>query len=147
MRWSHVAFGLVFGIALVIGCSPAEVSEPAAEVVPETFTAEGTLTVMPYDGWDASHTRKGSVCIGSGGFDDIEPGAPVVVRDSKGERVGLGMLGFGTLTAGGYAGTCEFMFTVEDIPVSGDIYSVEVGSRGEVTFSRDEADMLALSLG
>ena len=79
---------------------------------------------------------------------NIAAGAQVVVRDSKGEQVGLGQLLPGALpkdVEGSY--TCEFPFTVKGVPEGEGLFTVEVGSRGQVTFERDNADAVVVTLG
>jgi hypothetical protein len=75
----------------------------------------------------------GDTCSGTGGYDDIDVGAGVVVRDGSGQ-----LLGTSQLESGRYeAGACTFEFVVRDIP-DADHYSVRVGSRGGLEYSHDE---------
>ena len=43
---------------------------------------------------------------------------------------------------------CSFHISITDVPVSGDIYSIEVADRGEISFTQEEAkDSINLTLG
>ena len=84
----------------------------------------------------------GDPCEGDMGYSDIGEGSAVVVRNGRGDKVGLGHLSEGAAKSG----ACVFRFTVSDVPDSG-IMSVEVAHRGEVSFKPSEAKSLALTLG
>lgn len=93
--------------------------------------------------WLALDDTDGQPCEGDLGYSDVTAGADVVVRNSKGDEVGLGELGTGKA----HDGACVFRFTVRDVKGSGNIFSVEIGHRGEVSFKRPEAGSVALTLG
>ena len=104
-----------------------------------TFTASGTLGLVAVD---AATDDCGS---GTGGFDDISEGADVVIYDAAGKR-----LAFGSLKAGkpqGDGGLCVFDFEIPEVPRGKGPYGIEVGSRGQVSFSEDKAEDIAISLG
>lgn len=108
-------------------------------VSPE-FSLKGEFTLLDFDGW------SGDPCSGDGGYDDIRAGLHVTVRDQTGTVLGTGALEGGTpLTA-----WCTFTFTVDALPKA-DFYSVEVGRRGELTYSFEELESsewtVYLSLG
>lgn len=113
--------------------------EPAK---PKTFDVEGTMTLTTSRGVIAA----GGGCAGSNGYEDMQAGANVVIFDSTGEKVGIGELEPGR-SGSEPTVQCIFDFTVNDIPIKGDIYSVEVANRGEITFKRSEAKAVALTLG
>jgi hypothetical protein len=125
-------------------CQAAEprAAAPSATPEPETFDVRGTLTLSGY----RDLTFAGDDCVGVGGYGDIRGGAPVIVRDSRGEQLALG-----TLEPGMWPVTdewsCDFAFRLDDVPESGTTYSVEVGRRGEVPFTRDQAGSVRLTLG
>lgn len=116
---------------------------------PEAFTVAGHMDLHSYDGIFITGSKAGSACTGDDGYQDMQAGAQVVIRDSSGEQIGLGQLAEGTLPENfREAYTCRFEFAVEDVPDMGDsLYTVEVASRGEITFKRDQADALVLTLG
>lgn len=86
-------------------------------------------------------------CQGTGGYVDIQAGLDIVVRNGSGTIIGTDFLTYerGRSSDAG----CSFSFEV-DVPDT-DFYSVEVGSRGELTYSRAEmvanAWTVSLTLG
>jgi hypothetical protein len=90
-------------------------------------------------------------CTGSGGYDDIQAGTQVTVRDAGGQIIAVGSLGPGV--AHDDMGTpmtsddpiespmCVFPILVRDVPDS-DFYAIEVSHRGELTFTRAELESL-----
>lgn len=121
-------------LVLVAGCG----SKP--------LEVKGMLTLSGGDQdihWLMLDSGDGEPCAGDSGYSDVTKGANVVIRNAKGDRVGLG-----ELTEGKGAGeSCVFRFTVHDVDDSGKLFSVEVGHRGEATFKRSEAESVALTLG
>jgi hypothetical protein len=117
---------------------------------PETFTLKGAVTLS---GDTKSYTwEPGEPCSGSGGYSDLRGGSDVVVKDREGTVIGKGSLGSGVGVAvrqdcgapgehplcdpmGGRV--CKLSFTVDGIPRS-DFYVVEMGKRGQFTYSFDE---------
>ncbi len=94
------------------------------------FEVIGTFTLT-----DIGNTRGSDTnCFGDGGYDDIRSGVSVTVRDGAGAVLGTGRLGDGVKDL-----WCTFNFTVADLPKV-DFYSVEVGRRGELTYSFDEME-------
>jgi hypothetical protein len=97
----------------------------------ERHTVEGEFTLMDPEGY--SETFEGGGCSGDGGYDDISAGTQVNIRDGSGELLASSSLDVGEdMTI-----ACTFPFTVEDVPKA-DFYSVEVGDRGDLSFSYDE---------
>lgn len=85
----------------------------------------------------------GGECDGYGGYDDITPGAQVVIK-AGGETVGKGQLGEGKKDDA----WCVFSFTVSDVEGGHDFYSVEVAHRGTIEYSQQELTKgIKLSLG
>lgn len=103
---------------------------------------DGTFTVVDPDGYREVATG----CRGVGADADIAPGTDIVLRDDAGRVVARSSLGDGTEDAAG----CTFPFTLYAVPRS-EAYELQVGSRGSLTYSRDELDRLdwtvALSSG
>jgi hypothetical protein len=103
----------------------------------------GTFTVRSSD-FSASST--GRTCRPSGGYGDINSSTQVVVTNGEGQRLARSSLGSGRET--GLRG-CEFSFTVT-LTEGEDDYVVEVGRRGQVSYSWSEITTpgrLALVLG
>jgi len=94
-----------------------------------------------------SQNRIGQTCTGMGGYDDIQQGAAVVVRDESNKVLATSSLKGGKIVA---LETCGFDFTVDNVP-DANFYQVEVSHRGAVTYSKADLDSkgwkVALSLG
>jgi hypothetical protein len=74
---------------------------------------------------------------GSGGYSDIGPGMPIVVKDEAGTIIGSGSLpstGEEVEDVG-----CEWTVHIQ-VPEDAKQYAVEGGDRGAVTFSRQELE-------
>jgi len=108
----------------------------------KTFDAAGKISVSGAH-WDGSGTMT---CEGVNGFDDMQVGVQVVIRNSAEKIIGNGSV---ESTTWDYANkVCDLAFTVPDVPVQkDDIYTIEVSHRGEITFKQSEAGSLALTLG
>lgn len=120
-----------------VAASDTEAS--GAETEEETFTATGSITMIDYD-----MDRYQGQCFGSGGYSDMEAGTQVVVRDASGTSLAFGELGTGSVAS---PSECDFNFVVKDIPSGDKLYTIEVGSRGEINFTEDEAIGLSFTLG
>ncbi len=132
-----LAVTTVVGVMALAGCSNSD------------LTVTGTIEVP---GASQTNTAGEDCAYVSPGYDDIDLGTQVTVIDQSGDVVGLGQLDTATYT-GPYpgtdsGGTCKFSFSVPNVAAGSDFYSIEVGNRGEVTFSEgDLADPVALVLG
>lgn len=116
--------GVVVGVVAVVGTS-------------SKFTVQGVISLGHYNG-------EAGECAGSSGYEDIAGGAEIIIRDSKGDRVGVGELNTGRFQPGS---KCTFAFKIPDVPDHGSLYSIEVGHRGEVTFKKGDASSIALTVG
>jgi hypothetical protein len=68
-----------------------------------------------------------------GGYDDIDRGAQVKIKNADGKVIGVTALGAGKRTEASSVNTdCLFRFSVK-VPDS-DFYSVEISHRGELTY-------------
>jgi hypothetical protein len=140
-------------LALVLALSACsrDAAAPEAPDEPDMFTVAGSLTLKDPGGvFYVSDGSTGDSCTGKGGYDDVRRGATVVVRNSRGEKLALGALDVGFLTEDSseyLPAPCVFDFQVRDVPVDGDLYSIEVAHRGEVNFTSDGAASLTLTLG
>lgn len=89
------------------------------------------------------YAEIGEACAGERGYDDIQEGAQVTVRDSKGETVAALRLSKGlafSTTNGNYPDACHFDI-IGEVPDKGsDFYAFEVSHRGEVTVEPIEED-------
>ena len=118
-----------------------QADQPTPTAEPESFEIAGRLTIIntsprnpAFTAFYSSSAGK-EICTGSGGFDDIERGAQVVVSNGNGQTIGTTTLGYGELDVG-----CRFVFTVE-VPRS-DFYAFTIGQRGGPTFSFEELEQL-----
>lgn len=85
-----------------------------------------------FDSTSAVFSTDGS-CVTYGGFREIGAGTMVTVRDAAGAIVATG-----ALTPGQAHGTsCVFSYSIPGVPTD-DFYSVEVASRGALTYTADE---------
>lgn len=134
---------LALVIALAVG-SGSDASEAGSTDGSEseksaTMTVSGTITLT-----DSGVDEVDGECWGTGGYDDMQGGTQVVVRDADGKTIGAG-----SLDAGYSDGSvvCVFPFNIHDVPAESSLYSVEVAHRGQITFTEDNAGELSLSLG
>lgn len=98
---------------------------------PGTFGVYGSIALSK----QGSSTNE---CTGSGGYSDIQQGAPVVIYDAAGKIVATGALNQGHVVSQiGYSGnvnSCVFDFTVSNVPANSAFYQVEVSHRGKLTY-------------
>lgn len=145
LLYSHPVFHTKWGVSelnkamfLTATCILALTACGAAS---SSFEAKGTMT-LGLDGV-TQHAPGGGECDGYGGYDDITPGAQVVIS-AEGKTVGKGELGEGKYDDG----WCKFPFTVSDVKGGFDFYSVEVSGRGTIEYTREELEAgVGLSLG
>lgn len=135
--------------AVLIGAGIAAFAALLAVIVLLTsggrsFTMNGSLTLL--DG--GSSADLGGECRGFRGYSDLGEGASVTVYDEKGAVIATGTLQAG-VPGGAGEFTCQFPFTIEDVPGGSEFYQVEVSHRGKVTVSAEEAreEGAQLSLG
>jgi hypothetical protein len=152
---SRVPKVAALALVLVMGCGAVESGQDStsptippttsapATTVPAVATIDGTFTIM-----EEVLGEAGDVCTGEGGYSDVSSGTEVVVTDQAGEIVGVGRLREGLIIDVNYG--CRFEFTV-DVPPGLPFYTVEVGRRGELTYTLAEMEadrwFLDLSVG
>lgn len=139
----------VFGsfLLLISGCS----------VAPLSFS--GTMSV-PTQAWDGgsnySPTEAGDMCnFGEDqDYPDINAGTQVTLRDSTGATVGLSRLTQGRHLLGWsesgipvYSSSDSFMedlcvyeFEFEDVETDDEFFSIEIGKRGELQYTREQLE-------
>lgn len=110
---------------------------------PERHSIIGILTLTDTD----EFWSEGDPCAGSGGYDDIQEGAQVTVRDGEGHVLATSDLLEGVASSD-YE--CDFPFAVPDVPEA-RFYAVEISHRGEITNSRRDLErndwFVGLTLG
>jgi hypothetical protein len=139
----------LLALVLLAACSaPAPTPEPT----PEPLTITGTFTLRAPGSIRTAQAGPGAKihdCAGRDGYSDIDEGLGVTVRDEDGTTIGSSRLTQEGLEEVGDENRCHFTFAVQVTPAS--FYAIEVGDRGEITYSH--ADMEAagwqveLSLG
>lgn len=144
---------LVIAAVLLAGCGSAATSAPtpATSPTPAPRQLAGTLTlkgngVITFDTFPDGHREQGD-CIGTGGYNDIHTGTPVLAKDEAGKIVGSGQLTVDKRASDNRQ--CVYYFGFPMNP--GTFYTFTIGSRGGPTYSA--ADVTAagyvvdLSLG
>ena len=121
--------------------------EHAAEEVSGERTLSGTMTLGPDHGFKSDGTpREGDECWGAYGKDDIRAGAEVTVKDGADNTLAFGRLDPGIVELVVVRGAknpkyCVFSFELTDVPEA-DFYSIEVGGRGDLSYSYDELEAM-----
>lgn len=138
-RWSRIPawIRVVIVVAVVVAVLAAIVGIKSA-MTKKTFNVQGYLQL------NTGVEVQGTTCSGSGGFADIQPGAQVVIRDASDKSIAVTSLG------GGYPqkdGSCRLLFMNPDTPEDGDVYSIEVSHRGAISFTKEQASEVAITLG
>lgn len=94
---------------------------------------KGSLTLV-----DSDIAGLDNNCYGTGGYEDIQAGMSVTVRDGKGNILATGQAENGRRPTGEFSIVkCAFNFQVDNVPKS-DFYSIEVGHRGQLNYSYEE---------
>lgn len=97
---------------------------------------------------DQYYAGSATKCDLREGYEDFKGGAEVTVYDADGTALALGRTDSGTPGQTSRTQTqCLFTFKVEDVPAEGEVFSVEVGHRGRVNFTKENSEMLMFSLG
>lgn len=134
-----IATALLCLALLLAGCGgPAASASPSSHVLGGTFTLTQKARVVRY--------TNAAECSGTGGYDDIRSGLDVVVRDGAGTIIAKSVLIAAAYDAAGDPNQCAYAFTIAGVP-DAPFYSVEVGHRGAVTYSRADLDTLGWKLG
>lgn len=104
--------------------------------VPETPAAAAATSAQEADTWAVTidFTFGNSSCEGDGGYSDIGSGTPVTLKDETGRLVGSDTLYPNTPSSG----QCTWTIRMDDVPSDLEFYVAEVGSRGEISYSRDQ---------
>lgn len=82
---------------------------------------------------DDQAVKTNTSCTGTGGYSDIKAGTEVVVKDEAGKILATSAL---VDAPSPVYGICEYTFTVA-VPDAA-FYSLAVGRRGDLTYSKDE---------
>ena len=141
MRLRRLPIAILF-VMVAISCGNQSESESGSKVDPgSAIVLDGAKP--PYEIRGEFTLKEGSGkmgvpgCSGTGGYDDIEYGLSVTVRDGSGHVLGTGRLGEGKLVGSYLPKSCIFEFSVGGLPEV-KFYAVEVGRRGELIYSFEE---------
>lgn len=141
-----------------------------AGTAPLSFSGTMSIPSMAWDGGDDKYTTEaGDNCLfkeGESDYPDIDAGTQVTLRDSTGATVGLTNLRQGsTLIGWSESGTpvyrtgdtipsftedfCVFKFEFLDVESEDTFFSVEVGKRGQIQYTREQLETsgVGVSLG
>jgi hypothetical protein len=122
--------------AVAAGWAIVTLSLNAGTALADGNRLKGTFTLLDEVGGSKND------CYGTSGYEDIQPGVQVVVRSGSNKILGKGRLGRGVGVSAGssqYPMICVFRFNVGGLTDS-KFYAIEVGHRGELTYSRRELD-------
>lgn len=104
----------------------------------------GLLAAVDPANSDPTNPIGGDPCQSAGGYTDIAQGAEVTIGGSTGQTLGIGQLGAGTETSGGY---CSFPFSVQ-VAGGQSEYTVTISTRGTQVFTPQQvAQGIVLTLG
>lgn len=142
---------ILWTTVVVAGCGTGAPSAPAATVATAVTPAPsptsaashrltGTFTLN-----DRPEIGANATCHGTGGYDDIREGLGVVVRDGAGVVLATSALGPGAYVDVARLYGCRFLFFVPDVP-DAPFYAIEVGHRGELTYSKAELEAAGWSV-
>jgi hypothetical protein len=133
-----VATHMITGVFSLHGSAAADTEIEDQTAPNENFTTDKDLGL------------DGNGCLGRGGYSDVAAGLQVNVSDESGAIIATGALEQGEVVPDQFWNNCNFPFTVSSVPTA-KFYRVEVGHRGQVTYSYDQMQAagwrVALSLG
>ncbi|CAN1213539.1 hypothetical protein TUMEXPCC7403_25255 [Tumidithrix helvetica PCC 7403] len=137
-------FGIAFlCLGLITGCGQASQQKDSQQ------KRQIAGTIVPSDeGQRLVGYKDGDLCpeiYNTGSYSDLATGGSVKVKNAKGEIIAIGKLTNGKVKPFQGALYCFKEFQVSDVPDS-DFYSISVGTRNDLTFSRDELEKKNWSL-
>lgn len=107
-----------------------------------TIAVNGQMVLQDPSGFTSDGTT-GDQCDGSGGYNDIDQGAEVVIADDRGTTLTITTLDAGTVQTDG---NCQFPFTAS-VPAGKGYYGITVTHRGTVKFPESDMSAPQLALG
>jgi hypothetical protein len=133
-RRTWIALGSVIFVAIV--AAAAFISFNNSGALSPKHEISGTFALT-----DTGEAFSSSSCAGSGGYSDIRSGTNVVLKDGDGKLLATGSLANPT----GSGSKCMFTYTLKNVPDS-PFYTIEVGSRGDLSYSLEEMRGMAWSI-
>jgi hypothetical protein len=122
---------VLMAVVALTGCGRDGNKETPTTTTQQRHVITGTFTLLGTEGDDFLNLTTG--CTGTGGYDDVQAGLQVTVSDQTGTVIGNGALGSGETIGEG----CQFRFQVDNVPLA-TFYRLEVGRRGEISYSLDQ---------
>lgn len=120
-------------VLAVVGCSASNGAPKTTPTThkpsPKTFTITGTIRTDQV----GLGRKKGASCEVPDTESDVGPGSAVVVLNPSGVKVAIGHVGKST---NAHIYGCIMHFTVSGVPDKWGIYSVKVGHRNAIDYSR-----------
>jgi hypothetical protein len=114
-------------VLILTGCAAGNAVPPA----PKMDTVNGSMAILDTTSFISTGgdtTVTSGPCMTLPPFDDIQPGATVVISDDAGKTLTITTLGNGAFDQDGY---CLFPFTAT-VPAGRGFYGVAVAQRGTV---------------
>ncbi|MEJ2862398.1 hypothetical protein [Actinomycetospora flava] len=133
MRWGWIVIAIVAAIAAVVLVGTVAANN-------RTMTVSGTVTIWGMSGY----VSPGSGCTGA-----AATGMPVTLYNATGNVVGTATLSGSGIAANtwstyayGYADSCSYSFTMNDVSAADDFYRIKAGSAGGdgVSYSREQLE-------
>lgn len=97
------------------------------------FESTGSIGIVTVSVADDTYVRSGGYCIGSGEYEALEDGAPVLFLDENGETLGTSKLDLGVDDGS----SCTFDFAVS-VPPDRSSYTVVVANSWQEDFTEGE---------
>lgn len=136
--FAFLVLAVTFGVALAGG----GFAILQTGVLVQKHPIVGSLVIvkgMPDDQrYETSGSGTSATCTGSGGYSDIQPGLPVTIKDEVGKIIGTTSLGSGSPGTDYFSG-CTMSFSFDAVP-DANIYSVEAGRRGAVSYTKAQLE-------
>lgn len=138
--------------AALAACSSSAATPPAAptshapptHTAPSTVALVGSMSLTTAESWTSGgHLNVGDRCRSEAGYDDIAPGAEVVISDDAGRTLAITQLGAGHISQGF---NCRFPFRTR-VPAGKGFYGIEVTHRGVIKFPERAIGHVVLTLG
>jgi hypothetical protein len=125
-------------LSLLLAATLVAQSTPAPTPSPQPLTITGKLQLI-----SSKLGEEDGKCFGTGGFSDVAGEIPVVIKDGAGKILAISKTEPGKKPKGDrYERViCNFEFESIGVPDS-DFYTIEVGRRGSLSYSR--ADLVKL---
>lgn len=146
--------GFVISVALAAaGCASGPSAAAPTSLAPAVLTVTGVVVVAGHT-WHQD-AIAGNECSAVDGYGDIAPGMQLVLSDDAGATLATAQLSDGTFTKTSEGSDefsqeapCSFPFAFAAVADVDGFYTVAVGRRGDLKYSRDQLSKpLTLTMG